>query len=185
PAGAVPVELLGGPGRWRAGRLAAGCRDRAAHDPCHRAARPVRRPAGGAGAAARHPGQRSPPGGRRMSRSGMTSDTSGAGAPPDLDADRVREAMAYYDRWLAFQQRYQRVPGVQAAVRLRDEVLLDTAHGAADLAGPVPLTTRHLFRIASHSKTFTATVVMRLAEGGTPRLPDPPRPRGRRERAQE
>jgi CubicO group peptidase (beta-lactamase class C family) len=99
----------------------------------------------------------------------MSTDTE----PPALDAARVREAMAYYDRWLSFQQRYQRIPGVQAAVRLRDEVLLDTAHGYADLAGAVALTTRHLFRIASHSKTFTATVVLQLAERGTVRLDDP------------
>ena len=32
------------------------------------------------------------------------------------DPDDLREVLAYYDSWLAFNQRYQRVPGVQAAV---------------------------------------------------------------------
>jgi CubicO group peptidase (beta-lactamase class C family) len=102
----------------------------------------------------------------------MSSDDA-AIEPPGLDATAVRSALAYYDTWLAYQQRYQRVPGVQAAVRLGDEVLLDTAHGLADLEAATPLTTRHLFRIASHSKTFTATTVMRLVQRGELRLDDP------------
>ena len=35
-----------------------------------------------------------------------------------------------------------------------------------------PLTTKHLFRIASHSKTFTATAVLQLVEAGRLRLDD-------------
>ncbi len=103
----------------------------------------------------------------------MSPDDEAALELPALDAAAVRGALAYYDTWLAFQQRYQRVPGVQAAVRLRDDVLLDTAHGLADVEAGTPLTTRHLFRIASHSKTFTATVVMQLVQRGELRLDDP------------
>src|SRR4051794_31463281 len=42
----------------------------------------------------------------------------------------------------------------------------------ADAAAGVALTTSHRFRIASHSKTFTATAIVRLAERGILRLDD-------------
>lgn len=85
----------------------------------------------------------------------------------------MRGVLDYYDSWLAFQQRYRRVPGVQAAVLVDGEVVLSTAYGVADLATGTPLTTEHLFHVASHSKTFTATVVHQLVEAGRLRLDDP------------
>jgi CubicO group peptidase (beta-lactamase class C family) len=89
-----------------------------------------------------------------------------------LTGEAVRSAVAYLDSWLAYQQVYLRVPGVQAAVLFDHEIVLSTAHGRADVENDVPLTTEHLFRVASHSKTFTATAVMQLVEGGSLRLDD-------------
>lgn len=88
------------------------------------------------------------------------------------DRDAARSALPYLDSWWAFRQRYLRVPGVQAAVLLGDEVALSTAHGCADLERGVPLTPKHLFHVASHSKTFTATAVLQLQEQGRLRLDD-------------
>jgi CubicO group peptidase (beta-lactamase class C family) len=65
------------------------------------------------------------------------------------------------------------VPGVQAAVLHGDHLVLSTAHGLADVDAGVPLTPSHLFRIASHSKTFTATAIMQLVERDVVRLDDP------------
>jgi len=65
------------------------------------------------------------------------------------------------------------VPGVQAAVLTEGTVALSSAYGVADLATGTPLTPSHLFHVASHSKTFTATVVHQLAEAGRLRLDDP------------
>ncbi len=84
-----------------------------------------------------------------------------------LDACRALDAL------LAFQQWYFRVPGVQVAVLHDDEVVYSAAHGVADLTTGEPLTPGHLFRIASHSKTFTATAVLQLVERGVLRLDDP------------
>jgi CubicO group peptidase (beta-lactamase class C family) len=91
----------------------------------------------------------------------------------------VRDAARYADTWVELRARTQRVPGVQVAVAVAGEVLLSSAHGFARLpetngdADPgQSLTTRHLFRIASHSKTFTATAVMQLVEAGKLRLDD-------------
>jgi CubicO group peptidase (beta-lactamase class C family) len=90
-----------------------------------------------------------------------------------LTREVAQGALAYADRWLAFRQTYLRVPGVQAAVLLDDEMLLSRAYGSADVEAGVPLTTDHLFRVASHSKTFTATAVLQLVEAGRLRLDDP------------
>jgi CubicO group peptidase (beta-lactamase class C family) len=93
--------------------------------------------------------------------------------------DVVRETARYADTWVALRARTQRVPGVQVGVAVAGEVLLSSAHGFARLPGTnggddagEPLTTSHLFRIASHSKTFTATAVMQLVEAGKLRLDD-------------
>lgn len=92
--------------------------------------------------------------------------------PPVRNTPAVADALAYYESWLGFRQHYLRVPGVQAAVYVDDGVALSAAHGRADVEAGAPLTPQHLFRIASHSKTFTATATFRLAERGLLRLDD-------------
>jgi CubicO group peptidase (beta-lactamase class C family) len=84
----------------------------------------------------------------------------------------VADAARYFTSWLGFRQRYDRIPGVQAAVLHDGAIVASCAHGHADVERGVPLTDRHLYRIASHSKTFTATAVMQLAEAGRLRLDD-------------
>jgi CubicO group peptidase (beta-lactamase class C family) len=86
--------------------------------------------------------------------------------------ESLTEALAYYDSWLAFNQRYQRVPGIQVAVYAGDAIAFSAAYGFADVENGVPLTEQHLFRIASHSKTFTGTAVFQLVEQGRLRLDD-------------
>ncbi|GAB2637097.1 serine hydrolase domain-containing protein [Kribbella swartbergensis] len=88
------------------------------------------------------------------------------------DRESLQEVLTYYRSWLAFNQRYLRVPGVQAAVYAEGSVVFSAAFGLADLETAEPLTEQHLFRIASHSKTFTATAVLQLVEQGRLRLDD-------------
>jgi CubicO group peptidase (beta-lactamase class C family) len=90
----------------------------------------------------------------------------------EISRAHLLDACRYFDTWLAFRLDAERVPGVQAAVLHGDEVVLSTAHGVSSVATDEPLTERHLFRIASHSKTFTATAIMQLVEGGLVRLDD-------------
>jgi D-alanyl-D-alanine carboxypeptidase len=92
---------------------------------------------------------------------------------PARTAEVAAAAAPYLESWLEHQRRRLRVPGVQAAVRVGDRLVLDTALGVADVGTGEPLTTAHLFRIASHSKTFTATAVLQLVEAGRMRLDDP------------
>ena len=97
------------------------------------------------------------------------ADSDFKALPDDASVD---EALAFFDSYLEFRQKFERVPGVQAAVFAGDRVRLSAAYGFADLVDEVPLTTRHLFRIASHSKTFTATAMLQLVEAGALRLDD-------------
>ncbi|MET0458603.1 MAG: serine hydrolase domain-containing protein [Ilumatobacteraceae bacterium] len=90
-----------------------------------------------------------------------------------VSRDAVVDAAAYIDSWLSFRQRFDRIPGVQAAILHEGDVVLSAAHGLADIESATPLTPDHRFRIASHSKTFTATAIMRLVEQGRLRLDDP------------
>lgn len=77
------------------------------------------------------------------------------------------------DRWLAYRVWHGRVPGAQVAIAVGDELVFSRSYGSADLASGTPLRTDHLFHVASHSKTFTATLVLRLVEQGRLALTDP------------
>lgn len=81
-------------------------------------------------------------------------------------------ALSYVSSWLAFQLNHHRQPGCAVAIASGSEIVLEAAFGSADIATGEPLTPRHGFRIASHSKTFTATGILMLAEAGTLRLDD-------------
>ena len=87
--------------------------------------------------------------------------------------DLLREALAYVDTWLDYRVWRLRTPGAQVAVWFGGTLQLSKAYGVANLDTREPLTTAHLFRIASHSKTFTATLVLQLVEQGRLGLDDP------------
>lgn len=102
----------------------------------------------------------------------MTQTASPADATAAATAT-IRAAAPYLASWVDLQAAFRRAVGVQVAIRSGDEVVLDHTWGAADATTGEPLRPDHLFRIASHSKSFTATAVMRLVEAGRLRLDDP------------
>jgi D-alanyl-D-alanine carboxypeptidase len=88
--------------------------------------------------------------------------------PPWLTA-----ALSYVPRWIDHHMLVAEQPGCVIAIAHRGEVVFEQAWGVADLATSEPLTPRHHFRIASHSKTFTAAAVLKLREAGKLGLDDP------------
>ena len=90
----------------------------------------------------------------------------------DVQARALRDGIAYVDQWLAYRREFRDIPGLVVAIRHHGELLLSKAYGCANLENNVAMTTGHLFRIASHSKTFTATAIMQLVEHGRLRLDD-------------
>lgn len=92
---------------------------------------------------------------------------------PEMNDELLRDALAYVDQWLGYQQQLKDIPAVTVAVRHGDELLLSEGYGQANRERDVPVTPQHIFRVASHSKWFTATAVMQLKEQGKLRLDDP------------
>jgi hypothetical protein len=79
-------------------------------------------------------------------------------------------ASEYVQSWLSFQMRVSELLGCIVAIMHRDHPVLETAYGYADAMRQDPLTPRHRFRIASHSKSFTAAGIMKLREARRLRL---------------
>lgn len=81
-------------------------------------------------------------------------------------------ALSYATRWLDYQMQQTQLPGCVLAVAKNGNLILERAYGVSDLATGEPLTPRHRFRVASHSKTFTAAGIMKLREQGRLHLDD-------------
>jgi CubicO group peptidase (beta-lactamase class C family) len=84
----------------------------------------------------------------------------------------LSSALDYIPEWLAFQMRASERPGCVAAIAHRGRVVLERAWGTADLATGETLTPRHRFRVASHSKSYTAAGILKLREQGKLKLDD-------------
>jgi D-alanyl-D-alanine carboxypeptidase len=72
--------------------------------------------------------------------------------------------LATIDRWVAYRVWHSHVPGAQVAIGFGNELVFSAAYGYADLEQRAPMRTDNLFRVASHSKTFTATLLLQLVE---------------------
>ncbi len=81
-------------------------------------------------------------------------------------------ALPYVSSWIQHRAWATRTPGVQFAVQFDGQVQLSGAFGVANIETGEALTSRHLFRVASHSKTFTATAILQLAQSRALRLDD-------------
>jgi CubicO group peptidase (beta-lactamase class C family) len=78
--------------------------------------------------------------------------------------DWLEPALDYIPQWLEYQMRETEQPGCVLALVHDGIVVLEQAFGHADIVGRVPLTPRHRFRVASHSKTFSAAGILKLRE---------------------
>jgi D-alanyl-D-alanine carboxypeptidase len=85
----------------------------------------------------------------------------------------LKAALDYVPDWLSFQLERYRQPGCSVAIAQGPHIVAEFAFGAADLETGKSLTPRHRFRVASHSKSFTASGVMLLREQGKIGLDDP------------
>ena len=85
----------------------------------------------------------------------------------------LQPAIAYSRSWIEFQLRQTLQPGCVVAIAHRGKVIAEYAFGHANLDSGEKLTPRHRFRIASHSKSFTAAGIMKLREMRKLRLDDP------------
>ncbi len=87
--------------------------------------------------------------------------------PDVLGAQRVFEA------WMNAQVAYRELPGVSIGVVSDQELVWTRGYGFADRESRTLMTPATKFRMASHSKLFTATAIMQLRDQGKVRLDDP------------
>jgi CubicO group peptidase (beta-lactamase class C family) len=84
----------------------------------------------------------------------------------------LKPAIDYVDGWIAFQMRQFDQPGCSIAISQGQTLAFEKSFGVADLNTGELLTERHRFRVASHSKTFTAAGILKLKDEGRLRLDD-------------
>ncbi len=93
------------------------------------------------------------------------------GAAQDRDAE-VQAGITLLDEWIRAQLEYSGVPGLVIGIVHDQEVVFLKAYGHASLDPETPMAEDSIFRIASHSKLFTAIAVLRLRDAGALRLDD-------------
>ena len=96
------------------------------------------------------------------------ANTISVASDPDvLGAERL------FSAWIEGQIAYRGLPGIAVGVVSDQELVWATGFGFADLNMKTPMTPTTKFRMASHSKLFTAIAIMQLREQGKLRLDDP------------
>jgi D-alanyl-D-alanine carboxypeptidase len=88
------------------------------------------------------------------------------------DAD-VQGAKRLFTAWLEGQLLERGLPGVAVGVVADQELVWASGFGFADTVAKVRMSPQTKFRMASHSKLFTATAIMQLREQQKLRLDDP------------
>jgi CubicO group peptidase (beta-lactamase class C family) len=100
------------------------------------------------------------------------STTRAHGQSPAADPE-VRAQIALFSAWIEGQIEIRGLPGVVVGVVAGDDLVWARGFGLADVEAGRPMATDTRFRMASHSKLFTATSIMQLREQGKVRLDDP------------
>ena len=85
----------------------------------------------------------------------------------------VSSNLALLEAWVESQMSYKGLPGMSVAIVHDQEILWSRGFGHADVALQSPATSETIYRIASHSKLFTAIAIMQLRDAGKLHLNDP------------
>ncbi|HVT40675.1 MAG TPA: serine hydrolase domain-containing protein [Gemmatimonadaceae bacterium] len=93
--------------------------------------------------------------------------TKVASDPDVLGAERL------FSAWMDGQIAYRGLPGIVVGVVSDQQLVWARGFGYADVKAKIPMSPETKFRMASHSKLFTAIAIMQLREDGKLRLDDP------------
>ena len=88
------------------------------------------------------------------------------------DDPEVKGAERLFASWIRGQIAYRNLPGIAVGVVHDQQLVWAQGFGYADVAAKIPMTPATKFRMASHSKLFTATAIMQLRDAGLVHLDD-------------
>ena len=88
-------------------------------------------------------------------------------------SDAIKEELKLFDIWIRSKMVDREQPGLSIGVVHNGELIWDKSYGFSDVDDSVPATSEALYRIASISKTFTATAILQLRDAGELELTDP------------
>lgn len=90
-----------------------------------------------------------------------------------MNDKKLEKALKFLDPWLDYRQKVNDTwPGFTVAISHNRQIVFNKSYGFANLETKEKLTPNHIFRIASHSKTFTAAAIMQLVEKKKIKLED-------------
>lgn len=79
------------------------------------------------------------------------------------------------ESWIKHHMEYHRIPGVSVGIVYDQELVYKKGFGYSDVEKQTPTSAATIYRIASITKTFTATAIMQLRDQGKLELDDPVR----------
>src|SRR5215475_13924770 len=85
----------------------------------------------------------------------------------------VKAALDVLGAWIDGQRAYSGLPGASLGVVHDQELVWAAGFGWADVERRVPATAETRYRIASITKTFTATAILQLRDAGRLHVDDP------------
>lgn len=97
---------------------------------------------------------------------GVNSSQSRAKKPQPANAGAVDLATKFIQDWIDIWFPRSGLPGLTIAIRNKDGLIMNRSWGYANLKTKEELTPKHIFRVASQSKMFTATGIALLKERG-------------------
>jgi D-alanyl-D-alanine carboxypeptidase len=103
----------------------------------------------------------------------LLSSTTAAQAPALRSHPEVASTIDLLERWITAIMEDRAVPGLAIAVVHDRETVWMRGFGYGDLERKIPMRTSTIFRIASITKTFTATATLVLRDEGKLHLDDP------------
>ncbi len=87
--------------------------------------------------------------------------------------DELTSQVSLVSVWIEEKMAYEGIPGLAVGVVSDGALVWQQGFGYADAAQKIPMTPQTLSRIASITKTFTATAILKLQEMGRLKLDDP------------
>ena len=92
---------------------------------------------------------------------------------PNQELEPLKAELRLLETWIKAQQEFRDIPGIAVGLVYDQDLIYSKGFGYADLEQQRPVDAQTPFRIASITKTFTATAIIQLRDAGKLRLDDP------------